>query len=132
MNRITAWLRRFMAGRYGTDKLNMAILGVGLVCAIITMFVSNPFVALTLTFLSYGCMIWAIFRSFSRNVYKRYQENHRFLLFFDRLKTGSTGSSSVPGAVRWCVCPVARVRSPSPAPNAGSGSSRRPESRPPA
>ena len=86
MNRITAWLRRFMAGRYGTDKLNMAILGVGLVCAIITMFVSNPFVALTLTFLSYGCMIWAIFRSFSRNVYKRYQENHRFLLFFDRLK----------------------------------------------
>jgi ribosomal protein L37AE/L43A len=31
-------------------------------------------------------MIWAIFRSFSRNVYKRYQENHRFLLFFDRLK----------------------------------------------
>jgi hypothetical protein len=69
MNRITAWLRRFMAGRYGTDKLNMAILGVGLVCAIITMFVSNPFVALTLTFLSYGCMIWAIFRSFSRNVF---------------------------------------------------------------
>jgi hypothetical protein len=86
MSRITAWLRRFMAGRYGTDKLNMAILGAGLVCAIITMFVRNPFVALALTFISYGCMIWAIFRSFSRNVYKRYQENHRFLLFFDRLK----------------------------------------------
>jgi intracellular septation protein A len=43
-------------------------------------------IALALTFISYGCMIWAIFRSFSRNVYKRYQENHRFLLFFDRLK----------------------------------------------
>lgn len=86
MTRFTGWLRRFMAGRYGTDKLNMTILGVGLVCAVITIFTGNPYVALTLTFVSYGCMIWAIFRSFSRNVYKRYQENHKFLLFFDRLK----------------------------------------------
>lgn len=86
MNRITAWLRHFMEGRYGTDKLNMAILGVGLVCAVITIFVGNPIVDLTLTVISYGCMIWAIFRSFSRQTYKRYQENRKFLMFIDRIK----------------------------------------------
>ena len=86
MNRITAWLRHFMEGRYGTDKLNMAILGVGLVCAVISIFVGNPIVDLTLTVISYGCMIWAIFRSFSRQTYKRYQENRKFLMFIDRIK----------------------------------------------
>jgi ribosomal protein L37AE/L43A len=89
MNRITAWLRHFMAGRYGTDKLNMAILGVGLVCAVITIFVGNPVADLTLTVISYGCMIWAIYRSFSRQTYKRYQENRKYLMFIDRIKDRS-------------------------------------------
>jgi ribosomal protein L37AE/L43A len=89
MNRITAWLRHFMAGRYGTDKLNMAILGVGLVCAVITIFVGNPVIDLTLTVISYGCMIWAIYRSFSRQTYKRYQENRKYLMFIDRIKDRS-------------------------------------------
>lgn len=89
MNRFTQWLRRFMSGRYGTDKLNMTILCVGLVCSVITIFVANPIADLTLTVVSYGCMFWAIYRSFSRNIYKRYQENHRFLLFFDRIKDRS-------------------------------------------
>ena len=78
-----------MAGRYGTDKLNMAILGVGLVCAVITIFVGNPVADLTLTVISYGCMIWAIYRSFSRQTYKRYQENRKYLMFIDRIKDRS-------------------------------------------
>ena len=36
--------------------------------------------------LSYALMFWAIFRALSRNTYKRYQENRKFLLIFDRLK----------------------------------------------
>jgi ribosomal protein L37AE/L43A len=36
--------------------------------------------------LSYVLMIYAIWRSLSRNTYKRYQENRKFLQFFDRLK----------------------------------------------
>lgn len=31
-------------------------------------------------------MIWAICRALSRNTYKRYQENRKFLQFFTRLK----------------------------------------------
>lgn len=79
-------LRRFMTGRYGTDKLNMAILMVALVVCLISGFVRVAAVNLLLTAVSYALMIWAICRSFSRNTYKRYQENRKFLQFFDRLR----------------------------------------------
>lgn len=79
-------LARFMSGRYGTDKLNMAILGVGVVLSLISMFTRVALVNLILTLLSYGLLILALIRSFSRNTYKRYQENRKFLQFFDRLR----------------------------------------------
>ncbi|MDD5955141.1 MAG: hypothetical protein PUD38_08120 [Firmicutes bacterium] len=78
--------RNFMAGRYGTDKLNMVILSAGLVICLISPFVNSAKVQLLLTAVSYGLMIWALFRGFSRNTYKRYQENRKFLQFFERLK----------------------------------------------
>lgn len=85
-SRITSGLRRFMTGRYGTDKLNTAILGSGVALCLICLFVRTPLISLLFTSASYGLMIWAIFRSLSRNTYKRYQENRRFLLLIDRVK----------------------------------------------
>ena len=79
-------LRNFMVGRYGTDKLNMAILCTGLAVCLVSAFIDAAMVNLLLTAVSYGLMIWALYRSFSRNTYKRYQENRKFLQFFDRLK----------------------------------------------
>ena len=84
--RLTMKAQRFMAGRYGTDRLNMAILGVGLAACLISAFFRNPLINLLFTAISYGLMIWAIFRSLSRNTYKRYQENRKFLQFFDRVR----------------------------------------------
>lgn len=78
--------RNFMVGRYGTDKLNMAILCTGLAVCVISAFFNNPQINLLMTAVSYGLMFWALFRTFSRNTYKRYQENRKFLQFFDRLK----------------------------------------------
>ena len=97
MNRISGWLRQmgakcaaglrsFMTGRYGTDRLNMAILCAGLVASILSMLISVQPFNLIFWALSYGLMIWAICRSLSRNTYKRYQENRRFLQVYDRLK----------------------------------------------
>ena len=83
---LSAKLQRFMAGRYGTDRLNMAILGAGLVACLISPFFRNPLINLLCTAISYGLMIWAICRTLSRNTYVRYQENRKFLQFFDRLK----------------------------------------------
>lgn len=79
-------LRNFMTGRYGTDKLNMIILTAGLVVCLLSAMVKTVGLNLLLTAVSYGLMFWALFRTFSRNTYKRYQENRKFLQFFDRLK----------------------------------------------
>ena len=75
-----------MQGRYGTDRLNMAILCVGLAASLLSAFIQVPSVCLFFWALSYGLMFWAIFRCLSRNTYKRYQENRKFLQIFDRLK----------------------------------------------
>lgn len=86
MNRLKQWLQQFMAGRYGTDKLNMYLLGLGLILCLLSMFIPVALADLLLTTGSYALMFYALFRCFSRNTYKRYQENRRFLLLLDRLK----------------------------------------------
>ena len=83
---LTARLRNFMAGRYGTDRLNMAILCVGLVASLLSVIIKFAPVNLVLFVLSYGMMFWAIFRTLSRNTYKRYQENRKFLQLTGRMK----------------------------------------------
>ena len=84
--KMSAHMRNFMMGRYGTDKLNTAILITGVIACILTVFTTNDSLDLALTVISYGFMIWAIFRSFSRNTYKRYQENRKYLQLLDRIK----------------------------------------------
>ena len=97
MNGFSSWLRqigarfaisarRFMEGRYGNDKLNNALLGSALVLVILALFVRNPLLNLILHGISYALMFWSIFRTFSRNTYKRYQENRKFLQVYDRMK----------------------------------------------
>ena len=84
--KLSAGLRNFMSGRYGTDRLNMVILCVGLVASLLSVWVQSMPLNMIFFLLSYGMMIWAICRTLSRNTYKRYQENRKFLQFFDRLK----------------------------------------------
>ena len=79
-------LRRFMDGRYGTDKLNMAILCTGLAFSLLASFIPGAAVKLACTTVAYILMFIAIFRSLTRNIYKRYEENRKFLLFFQKLK----------------------------------------------
>ena len=99
MNGFTSWLRslgykirtglqRFMAGRYGTDKLNTLILCVALVICVASMFipVGLQWLTLVLAALSYALVGLSIFRCLSRNTYKRYQENRKYLGFLSRLK----------------------------------------------
>ena len=84
--KMAAGLRRFMMGRYGTDKLNMVILGTGLVFSLVSMFIRYAPVNLVLMVISYVLMGWAIFRTLSRNTYKRYQENRKYLMFLQKIK----------------------------------------------
>ena len=75
-----------MAGRYGTDRLNMVILCAGLVASLLSVWTQSRGLNLIFFLLSYGLMIWAIFRSLSRNTYKRYLENRKFLQLVNRVK----------------------------------------------
>ena len=81
-------LRRFMAGRYGTDKLNMAILAAALVGMLIgglgARFLT-PWLVIC-TYLSEALLIWSIFRTYSRNIEARRRENTRWLGFCSRIK----------------------------------------------
>ena len=86
MQKIGQWFRNFMMGRYGTDKLNMYILGAGVIISLLGMIIPSSGVRLLLTTISYALLIFALFRSFSRNTYKRYQENRKFLQLLDRVK----------------------------------------------
>ena len=91
MNKIRQWFRWFMSGRYGTDKLNIALLVAALaLCLLPTLLalfgLSLPLVNLVLALTSYGLTGYAIFRCFSRNAYKRYEENRRYLRLVERLK----------------------------------------------
>ena len=97
MNSIGSWFRQlssrirlalshFMAGRYGNDKLNITILCTGLFLSLLSTWMKKPIVNLLLVLLSYGLMIWAISRTLSRNTYRRYQENRRFLQAINRVK----------------------------------------------
>ncbi|MBR2075761.1 MAG: hypothetical protein IJ977_11045 [Fibrobacter sp.] len=85
MNKLRGFFQRFMMGRYGTDKLNIAILTVGVVVCLAGMFMP-ALLGLIFTALSYGLMFLAIYRCFSRNTYQRYRENSRYLRFLERLK----------------------------------------------
>ena len=78
--------QRFMAGRYGTDKLNTLILGIGLAFCLVSMFMPLLWLTWIMTALSYLFMGIAIFRCLSRNTYKRYQENRRYLALVSRIK----------------------------------------------
>lgn len=84
--KLAAGSRHFMQGRYGTDKLNTAILLCGLAACFLSMLLPGALLKLVFSVLSYVCVIWVIFRAFSTNTYKRYQENRKYLRFLERFK----------------------------------------------
>ena len=112
MKNVGSWLRqagmnftgavqRFMMGRYGHDRLNMALLIVGLVLSVLSVFVNNWLLDLILTIGMYTMLSISLARCFSRNTYKRYQENRKFLLLMDRIKDRNN---------RYYTCPKCREK----------------------
>jgi len=75
-------LYRFMQGRYGVDTLNNVLIIVCLVLFILQIFYQN----FILGFIAYALWFWAIYRMLSRQIYKRNQENEKFMKLFDPIK----------------------------------------------
>lgn len=69
---------QFMQGRYGgADKLNSHLMYLLFILAIIVLF-TNSRVCMILSLL---LMFYIYFRMFSKNIYKRYAENQKYVQF---------------------------------------------------
>jgi len=73
-------LRRLMAGRYGMDQLNMALLLGGMALSLLGSLADWGICSL----LSLGLLGWALYRLLSRNFNARFLENQRFLPTWQR------------------------------------------------
>lgn len=72
---------RFMAGRNGNDQLNLFLLGVAVVLAAISAFFRSGGFGSFLSAVVLALLAYVYFRMLSRNVYKRREENGKFMRF---------------------------------------------------
>ncbi len=72
---------RFMAGRNGNDQLNLFLLGVAVVLAVISAFFRSGGFGSFLSVVVLALLAYVYFRMLSRNVYKRREENGKFMRF---------------------------------------------------
>ena len=84
MNQLKNKLIRFMSGRYGTDKLNNFLLIVYLLLCVLNVIFFSSIISLIIDVLMLLCVILVIYRTFSRNIYKRRKENEVFLKIYNR------------------------------------------------
>jgi predicted membrane protein len=72
----------YMVGRYGIDRLYYFLLAICFSLLVINIFL-NSFV---ISFLESALIVFAFYRVMSRNIYKRQQENEKFIKFIDKPK----------------------------------------------
>lgn len=70
-------LARFMVGRNGNDQLNMFLMVVGLLLLLLSSFIKS--VSGLLLSLALAVICWMYYRMFSRNLYKRREENGKYI-----------------------------------------------------
>ena len=74
-------LRQFMIGRYGTDGLNQFLSIASLVLLLIAIISRISL----FTYLGAALLIFCYYRTFSRNISKRTEENYKFYTLKDRV-----------------------------------------------
>lgn len=72
---------RFMYGRYGADPLFYALLLLYVIFVVLARIFTSLFLLL-----AYAVFFWAVFRYFSTNLYKRREENRKFLGIWQKIK----------------------------------------------
>lgn len=86
LNKIKSAIYKFMYGRYGADQLSRFLLIASFVVLLPTLFIRNN-IRLIFLVLFWIIVIYNYFRMFSKNIYKRQQENNWYLSKTNYLKT---------------------------------------------
>lgn len=73
------WLKNFMIGRYGIDKLNIALLILSMILTLISSITDFAI----LLYISYIPLIVLIYRFLSKDTNTRLKENYKFLKFYN-------------------------------------------------
>lgn len=76
------WLQNFMRGRYGVDSFGFFLLISFILCSLFSTIFQSSFLYLV----SVAVLIYAYFRILSKNIFKRSQENARYLRYTDPIR----------------------------------------------
>ena len=91
-------LQRLMYGRNGSDQLGRAAIVAALVLDVVSMIVMRirhlQLVGVLLYWAAMVLLLYAIFRVFSKNLYKRREENSKFLQWTWKVKNGRSAAKA--------------------------------------
>lgn len=85
LNKLKYSLYRFMIGRYGSDQLNIALLILSILVSLIGGILSQRSIYVSLVV--YAISILILFRGLSKKIYKRQQENMKFMRLIQPIKS---------------------------------------------
>lgn len=75
-------LIRFMQGRYGNDQLNRFLSVACMILLILSMIVKSGI----MYYVAIALLVWQMFRTFSRNIPKRYAENQKYMAMSSKVR----------------------------------------------
>ena len=72
------WLRKVMTGRYGVDEFSRFLNTTAMLSLVLSVLFDNG-ISVFFLLVAFGSLFWNYTRMFSRNTYKRREENGKFL-----------------------------------------------------
>ncbi len=82
MDKIQKFIQDLFKDRAGSDELSLFLSVMGLICIVGAGAFSFPYVEMILTTLGIAFLVLSIYRVFSKDKSKRYQENYKFKSLF--------------------------------------------------